>query len=626
MKIAMLISVVILLPTSAAQNGFTDHGVAAPVAESRGVVTLQDNQGACLVIACSLDRSPRGWILVTDIDTKQTQQYYYPEGVPNSPPYASLLSRNGRFYTCAGKTLLEFDPNSRRWTFHGVPAPSESCYTGSAFADGPDGLIYAGSHPHCHLVSFDPRTKKMADYGPMDPQEHYFSYLAFDSAGWAYCGIGTARCNIVAYNPKTGERRQIVPEADRKLGTGYVYAGTDGKAYGRAGDQWYRMFEGRATAIKQDEAGPHAPSGAIGWGNKAGTFPDGRKLRHYNLPERRLEVEDPQTKQVTSLSLDYKSEGASITSLVAGPDGKVYGSSCHPMHFFAYDPATDALQDWGPIARIGGGNFCALAAQGRYVVGAAYCGGYFYLYDTAKPWNGEQGEHPNPRLLAQYEGDITRPRTALAHPDGRHVLMAGFMGYGRRGGGMGIYDLTDGKSTLITHRDLIPDQSTITLKALPNGNLVGGTSIATPGGGHPTAKEGVLYIMDWETKKVVFQTVPVPGAAEVFSLEVGPKGLVYGLASGSQFFVFEPRSKQIVHRESMAEYGGLPRPALIRGPDDNIYAIFTKAIVKIEPKAFQHDKLADAPTGISAGLAIIGGRLYFAGGSHLWSYDLGIGR
>jgi len=612
-----LVAGVVLAP-----NGFMDHGVAAPVAESRGVVVTQDAQGHPLVIACSLDNSPQGWILVTDVDRRETRQYYYPEGVPNSPPYASLLSQNGRFYTGAGRVLLEFDPASRAWLFHGVPQPEAECFVGEAFADGPDGLIYAGTYPNSHLISFDPRTKEMTDYGQMDPQEQYFTYLAFDQAGWAYCGLGTARYNLVAFHPKTRERRQIVPEEQRQLGTARVYRGTDGKVYGNAGGQWYQLWEGNATPIAQEAAAPKAPTGEIGWGNTRGVFPDGRILRAYNLPERWLEVEDPRTKEVKRLTFDYRSEGATITSLVAGPDGKVYGSTCHPMHFFAYSPERKVLEDWGPVARIGGGNICAMDVQGQYVVGAAYSGGWLYLYDTAQPWNGETGDHPNPRLLAEYPADICRPRAALAHPDGHHVLMAGYMGYGRRGGGMALYDLTTGESTLLTHEDLIPDQSTITLKALPDGNLVGGTSIETPGGGHPTAKEGVLYILDWPTRKVVFQTVPVPGASEVFSLEVGPDGWVYGLTAGSNFFVFDPATRQVVHRESLAEYGGLPRPALIRGPDGNLYALFTKALVRIEPQTFRHEKLADAPGSISAGLAIQAGRLYFAIGSHLWSYGL----
>ena len=45
--------------------------------------------------------------------------------------------------------------------------------------------------------------------------------------------------------------RQIVDEAERKIGSGYVYTATDGKVYGSTGDQWYRLFEGKGEKIKK---------------------------------------------------------------------------------------------------------------------------------------------------------------------------------------------------------------------------------------------------------------------------------------------------------------------------------------------------------------------------------------
>jgi len=612
-------------------HDFRDHGVGAAVAESRGVVAAQDAMGRPLVLALSMDYSPRGWILVTDVDRGEAEQVYYPDGVPNSPPYASLLSRNGRFYTFAGATLLEFDITARKWLFHGVPAPGEECYTGSAMADGPDGRIYAGSCPHCRLVSFDPQTKEMKDYGPLDPEEHYTNSLILDSSGWVYAGIGTARQNVVTYNPRTGECVPIAKEEDRVLGTGEVYLGQDGKVYGRAGESWYRMSEGRAEDIAGEDAAPDQPTGAIGWGNKAGVFPDGRALSSYNLPERWLEVEGPETDRggvVTSASrrritFDYLSEGAGITTLAGGPDGKIYASSCHPMHFIAYDPGQGQLEDWGPIPRVGGGNFCAMAVLGPYVFAAAYCGGFFYQYDTRRPWNNETGEDPNPRLIAQFNSDITRPRACIAHTDGRHVIMSGFAGYGMCGGGLGLYDVETARSSLITHEQIIPYHSTLTMEVLPSGDLLGGTSVLTPGGGHPQAQEAVLYVMDWKARRIVFQAAPVPGAAAVLSTELGPDGRVYGLAAGSIFFVFDLGGKEVIHREDLSSYGDVPKSTpLVRGPDGHLYAAFTDAIVRIDPGTLRHEKLAAPPVPISAGIVSHRGRLYFASGSHVWSLDL----
>ena len=628
-----------MAPAVSAQDDFIDHGVGAPVAESRGVACLQDGEGRSVAICCMMDSSPRGWIIMTDTDTGETEQVYYPEGVPNSPPFASLMSDNGRFYTVAGKVLLEFDPTTREWLFSGTPAPGESAYTGRSICDAPDGLVYGGSYPNCKLISFDPETKEMNEIAQLDPREHYVNSLCADDTGWLYAGIGTARCNVVACNPKTGEVVQIADEAARTVGSGSVYPGQDGKVYGVSAGQSYRMYEGTGEKIEEAEKGPRAPSGSIEWGSRGGSFPDGRRLKLINLPERYMEVAD-KVGEVKRLEFDYDSEGAIITSVAAGPGGRVYASSCHPMHLISYDPEADELGDLGPVKRVGGGNFCAMATIGKYLFGAAYAGGFLYRHDTTKPWTQGEGDDANPELVAQWAADIARPRTCIAHPDGEHVVMAGFMGYGRRGGGMGIYNNETGEATLIEHTDLIEDHSTICLKALPDGNLVGGTSIHTPGGGHATAKEGVLYILDWETKDVAFRIVPVPGASEVWSLEVGHDGMVYGLASGSKLFVFDPEKRQVVHQADLSEYGGLPRhlvllnigpsrPAvplgglpLRLGDTAGVWAALGKAIVRIKPKTYEIEKIADTPVGVGAGAACIGDRLYFASASHLWSYKL----
>jgi hypothetical protein len=227
----------------------------------------------------------------------------------------------------------------------------------------------------------------------------------------------------------------------------------------------------------------------------------------------------------------------------------------------------------------------------------------------------------NPRVLAEWRKDICRPRTALAHPDGKHVMMAGFAGYGWCGGGIGIVNLETGDAKLLAaDDDLLPGHSCITLKALPNGDLVGGTSISAPGGGHTTAKEAELFLVDWKTKKVIFRMVPVPGDGNIVSIFVPPDGLVYGLSSNSTFFVFDPKQQKIVYSKRFAEYGGVPRHALQLGPDGKLYAMFSKTVCKITPGTFEVEKIANAPMGITAGGALVNGLLVFAHSSHVWSY------
>lgn len=622
MRSLILLMILIAMASElAAQPGFKDHGIAAPATESRGMALIQDAAGHNLAIILTNDLSPRGFLLVVDLDQGKTEQIYYPEGVPNSPPFASLVSRNGRFYTGAGPTLLEFDPSTRQFLFHGVPNPQAGCFVGEAFADGPDHFIYVGTYPDCRVYSFNTQSKEIQEIGQLDPQEKYLNYLAVDSAGWIYGGIGTARWNIVAIHPQTKERRQLLDEAERKTGTAYVYSGVDGKAYGRAGDLCFRLFEGKAERIKPEEMAARVP-GPFGWGVASGTLPDKRVVK-LNLPEKYITISQPDTQETKKIVLSFESGGAMLTSLIAGPDGKIYGSSAHPMHFFVYDPQADKLTDLGPVRRVGGGNFCAMAVQGPYIAAASYSLGIFHLFDTRKPFNGGFGEEPNPRELAEWPKEICRPRACLAHPNGEEIMMAGYAGYGLCGGGLGIYNLRTQQATLLTHEQLIPNQSTIALAALPDGRIVGSTSIEAPGGGHPLAKEAVVYILDWATKKVVFQQAPYPGEANLPSLIVGPDGLVYGVSGRSKLYVLNPSRPEIVRTDvDLSAYGNIVRPGMILGPDKNIYAAFSRAIVRIQPGSCTHEKIAEAPMGISAGPAFFNGRLYFASGARLWSYAL----
>ena len=98
MRIPFAALLVLLVAAGAlAQGDFTDYGAAAKVAESRGVVTTQTADGRCLVIANALDQSPISYVLVTDIDTGETKQYFCPEDVRQSAPYGSLMHSNGKF-------------------------------------------------------------------------------------------------------------------------------------------------------------------------------------------------------------------------------------------------------------------------------------------------------------------------------------------------------------------------------------------------------------------------------------------------------------------------------------------------------------------------------------------------
>ena len=743
---------------------FIDHGVGAEVAELRSMIPTVTEDGRTLLIASPTDSGPTGYLLVTDMDTGETVQHFCPEDVRQFDPFGALLHSNGMYYHTQGPILLEFDPAAGEFTFHGRPSTQTSPYL--CFTEGLDGMVWAGGVYNTGLISFDPETQEMTDHGRMDDEERYLSHLATDDAGWIYGGIGTSRCNIIAYHPESGERRSIADEDLRDVGTGLVLPLADGTVYGRVHDHHFHLHNGEATRIEgRDQVGPARDVNSLRYGSRIRDLPDGRQVRDYDLYERVITVVEPETGEVTEYAFEYESGGVNITSLGPGPDGVIYGSTSHPMHFIALDSGSGELTDMGPIPQVGGGNFCAITSLGDLVFGAQYAAGQLWAYDSTKPWNptirrqvrgvqademfrtgsvdggrlsylsghdvvfmigerpeavasfpvsveeageyhlhvqpylhepythvqflfnGEEvgepfdpshaetrpgpvqifgpmeleaGEHSfgvrlldiegrepwfavvsvdlsperhetlltgpaeqNPRVLARWADDVTRPRTALVHPDNTHVMMAGFAGYGRVGGGIGIVNLETGEDTLLTAADdLLPGHSCITLKALPDGNLVGGTSIAAPGGGHPTAEEAELFILDWETQEVVFNTVPVPGQREIISIYVLDDGLVYGLSANSTFFVFDPQERRVIHSEVIADTARVPRHALQEGEDGYLYAIFGDAIVRITPGTFEWERLADTPVRATAGGALVDGRLYYATTSRVWSYEI----
>lgn len=594
---------------------FIDHGVSVPRAEKRGVVATQDRSGRNLVIASSMDQGPRGWVLITDIDSGKSDQLWIPEEAGNQPAYSVMLSSKGRFYTTSGAYILELDIEKRVWTLCVDPI-NVPLYL--SFTEGRDGKVYAGSYEGCHLVEVDPETREVTDLGAMDPAEMYLSRLATDDKGWVYCGIGVARYNLIAFNPRTGERRQLVDESQRKPGTCAVSSGEDGKAYGTIDGVNYVLYDGAKSPLPEGQASPSECTGAVGWGSILNRIPDGRQISKYNLDGKWIDVTDPKTGQAKRLKIDYRSEGAYVRFVVSGPGGKVWGASGHPPWSFTFDPKTQQTKILGTSR-----SWQAADSKKDKIFSAEYSGGWLSVFDSRRLWSGEGNEKTaNPRVLGEYSPDINQPFAALVHPDGRYVLISGWPGYGYVGGGLAIYDLKTGQSQLIKHSELARDQSTVQLAALQNGDIIAGTNISGGHGTKPLAKEGMVYILDWKTRTVSYSIVPVPGATGVDGLVVARDRLVYAITTPSTFFVFDPVVRKIIRKQDLTEYGTIAYNGLNIGPDGRIYAVLTQALLRITPGTFAVEKLAEPPQPARAGTAVAGGRLYFIIGSHLWSLGL----
>jgi len=616
-------------------NGFRHHGVATPVSNHRGTVATVDGAGKNVVLVWLFDHRGGYSLLMIDAETGKSEEYPMPFPPGGDCPYASILSSGNKFYTHFNSHFVEFDPEKRAFTFCEKTTPQMAM----GMTEDDNGVIWSVTYPQSGVVSFNPHNCEFTtdrsglvefkDYGHVYQQNwaQYQRYVAADDAGWLYFGIGSTASQIIAFNSQTGQTKPMIPENERVKGSGYVYRDLNGKVYGHATgreDDWYEFYQGEGKKIGKHTQIKEKPIITSSQGLFHSQFPDGKILRTCDLVNRVLVVENPNTGETKELNFAYTSEGAHIMGLATAPDGAICGGTAFPMRFFSYNPQTD---EW--INRASYGQWNTVARQGnRFFVGG-YGGGFLLEWDPAQEWvPTEKGDaSSNPLFLAECAPTINRPHKLLAHPDGKTLVLAGTPGYGYTGGGLLFWDRKTGTHTLIEHTDIIPEHSTMSLVALPDGKLLGGTTTAPGTGGEKKATEAELYLLDLATKKLKWRQVVLLGVQSYTDMCLGPNGLVYGVADRECFFVFDPVKREVVHKEKTTTRFGLtnsqqgPR-VFVLSPDNIIYLLFVKGIARVNPATFEITMLAESPVPIGPGGDIHDGRIYFGSGSHLYSYKV----
>ena len=458
--------------------------------------------------------------------------------------------------------------------------------------------------------------------------DEYPRAVAADDAGWIYFGNGSTANQIVIFDPKTAKATPVIPDDKRSHGSGFVYRRTDGKVYGQANhgqkSDWYMFYKGQATVIQDHVMKDAKPYIAGSQSLFHREFPDGRRIKELDTVEKLFIVENPKTGEAKEFKFDYTSEGAHIMGLAVAPNKTICGGTAFPMRFFSFDPATDK---W--INRRSYIQWNTIGTQGDKFFVGGYTGGFMLEWDPAKPWVDTEPGNPdsNPLFLGESKPTINRPHRLLPHPDGKLVIMAGGPDYGLTGGGMMIWDRVTKTPTVLTDKELIPDQSTVSLVALPKGKVLGGSTTSPGTGGEKKAKEAEIYVMDLATRKIEWHEVAIPGVQEYTDMVVGPKGLVYGFADRGLFFVFDPAKRQVVHQQpTEATFGPTcyqqgPR-VFVRGPKGQIYVLFMKGIAIVDPGKFTIRMLAESPVPVEYGGDYLDGRIYFASGSHVYSYGV----
>ncbi|MCP4642566.1 MAG: hypothetical protein GY851_19130 [bacterium] len=602
-------------------NGFRHHGVATPVSNHRGTVVTVDGDGRNVVLVWLFDNTGGYAILMIDAETGQSEQHPVPWDLTGDCPYASILSTGNKYYTHFNNHFCEFDPVKRAFTFCSETAPQMAM----GMTEDDTGVIWSVTYPQSGVVSFDPKTREFNDFGHVYKQDwaQYQRPVAADDAGWVYFGIGYTLSQIISFDPATATATPIIAEDERIKGGGTVTRDNNGKVYGKNGDTWYELYKGEAKVIEEPtiDKKPIITSSQGLFHNK---FADGKILKSCDLVNRVITVEDPKTDETKQASFDYTSKGAHIMGVATAPDDTIAGGTAFPMCFFNYNPRTD---EWTNRA-----TYCqcnTVVTQGdRFFVGG-YTHGFILEWDPTAEWvptvKGKEG--CNPQFLTDCPSPINRPHDLLAHPDGKTLVLAGTPGYGFTGGGLLFWDRETSEGVLLEHTDILPQLSTMSLVALPEGKIMGGATTAPGTGGQKLADQAELYIMDMATKKLDWHEPVFPGVQHYNDLCVAPNGLVYGFADHKRFFVFDSAKRQVIHeQDTEATFGRTcnqqgPR-VFVLSPDGVLYILFLKGIAQVDQETHAITMLAESPVPVGLGGDFLDGRIYFGHGSHMYSYEV----
>lgn len=581
-------------------EGMKSYGIGVASSELRHCVGGTDAKGRPFVLAAPFDCGTRKYLLYTELDTGKTSQYFLPAN--DGFISGAALTDQGKYVCGVNDKAVIFDVNTREVRAGNAPAPG---ITWSA-AIGNDGTVYLGNTP-ATLFAVDPATGAVKNCGRVDPEESQLYWIAVDKENWVYCGTGMTQAGVVAYQPATGEMRQLVPKADRVNGTGLVQRNRDGRVFISTPSGFGAICLGGRIVVEKAERPPEAPHRHLRFGSRSTEIDADRKIVRYDMNNRTIVWSDHGTTK--TVPFEYESGGVMLTSVGAGPDGRIYLSSGHPHHLCVFDPATNKLTDLGAHPKITGGNFCNMTPHRGKLYACSYPSGQIWEYDPQKPASyfaavprAPDGQM-NPRILGAWTKEIMRPRVMAVHPNGRELVIAGFSYDGLPGGQFGVHDLETGKNRTI--EKWLPGESCIAALFSPEGDLLGGTSIEAIGG-HVTVREASVFQLDWKTGAVA-KNLRLPGAINVPAVALW-LGKFLAAADNGTLYVVDPASFSI---ERQFPIGAPVRNGLLRTDDDRMILVQGSQISELDGESFQPRALARSLGTITGGGAVAGNRIFF---------------
>lgn len=434
--------------------------------------------------------------------------------------------------------------------------------------------IYAGVGSHAHLVELNPRTGEKREFLPDEYKKQEFVYnlsIVKDKKNGDKLLIYLTKSNkTLLYNIRT-KVFQVEMEISNIYVKTAINARKESKAYFTAGS---KLYEWNLKDLKPSIIGEVSSDAlATEWldNHNLLLFNRRNELIKYNVRSSEKHVEKLNIPALP-LRMNYLSVG--VDNLI-WTGGYLVGSNA------TYNPETGVNTPYAGLSQTESMTFL-----GTNVYFGVYPNGRIYSYDTKKPWNLKS---KNPRLLGKIEGQ-DRPFAGIAVEKLNKVYFGTVPSYGKNGGALVEYDIITDK--LKSYSDVVYNQSIISL-LYTDGILYGGSSNKGGLGIAPTEAEAKMFIWDPVANKKIRELIPVENAKSISCLAKSPDGKIWGMASGT-IFIFDPVSEKVISKHKLFTHrggGGWDASSIIFHSTGKIYAQEGGNLYKIEPKTMQFEIL-----------------------------------
>lgn len=386
-----------------------------------------------------------------------------------------------------------------------------------SMVEGIDGYFYIGCYDQGNVVQVDPVSGNIQIFQNPDP-ENMYAYVSIGSDGQLACLFKMVSPQVQALDPSTACWKRIGPVVNVQKQDGFVECvrGKDGLLYVRSHAGLFRIHNNEGERVEDvvvdTEDRRTKPRYLDGNGNGL-TF---------------KEVEIPRANGKHKIvHLDYTPPGSHIYHVRPGPNGKIYGGSALPLHFFEYDPKAGKSHDYGQ-ASSSSGQIYSMGWMDNQLYFAVYTHGILCVYDPTRPWDwptdvegaknmrknesfpidhayypGRIGsKQRNPRQLGRMDPVAYRPRAMVCGPAGK-VWVASVCDYGMWGGTLSWYDpVADCFGG--AHRHIIENTSPQALCSLGTTHLAVGFSIYGGSGTQPKATSAGFACWDADSDCAVW--------------------------------------------------------------------------------------------------------------------------